>query len=706
MNRQQRKKKPLQSVSRRTFNRRIRQNVDERLKQSANFDSEGHLNENSSAFENLQRPEIPSNAGISTDSDIIEYVLHEDIVQSDVNVEVPEDNLMIINSDNNEDRVDDDFEDFLREDEYGDFYNILDSETNTSENDSDNEFGEDTLGKELADWARSSCIPLTKITQLLSILRVHGHANLPRVAQTLLGTPNKCTKILVSPGEYVHIGIRKNIIRLISNATNPPLLIKVDVNIDGVPITNSTKKQFWPVLCRCPELSPTPFVIGIYYGLKKPDSSSDYLMHFVTEIKEIWETGITFCNQTFTIKLNAFICDAPAQAFVKGIVGHNGYHGCGRCTQTGEWLNKRLSFPELEFTNRTDESFKRRWDGDHHKNDSNLEELGIGMVTQFPSDYLHLLCLGVPKKLILFWTTGPLKTRLPFFKQQLISNGLHNCKLTQPCEFQRRCRGIDELCYWKGSEFRTFLLYTGPVVLKNVLSMEEYKNFLSLHIAARICNADYLINQLDVAKRLFEYFVKSFIDIYGEEYVSYNLHNLLHVVDDVKKFGKLENYSAFPFESYLGKIKKTLRSGNKLLEQAVNRIEEGLDSKIRKKPRFPILKKPFQIENENYFASIEMENWSLKVDIKNCYFMDNNNNVLKFIHVKQVNQIFLICGKQIVQKKNFYSTPLSSELLNIYEIVESSLTEHIFEYRLNEIKCKVFTMKHNGIMVSFPMCSN
>lgn len=50
--------------------------------------------------------------------------------------------------------------------------------------------------------------------------------------------------------------------------------------------------------------------------------------------------------------------------------------------------------------------------------------------------------------------------------------------------------GIDEFCYWKGSEFRTFLLYTGPVMIKNVLSIEEYKNFLSLHIAARICNDD------------------------------------------------------------------------------------------------------------------------------------------------------------------------------------------------------------------------
>lgn len=82
-----------------------------------------------------------------------------------------------------------------------------------------------------------------------------------------------------------------------------------------------------------------------------------------------------------------------------------------------------MSFPDIEFINTTDQSFKERWDGDHHKNDSILEELV--MVSQFPSDYLHLLCLGVPKNLN-FWINELLRTRLPFFKQQDISNGLHN----------------------------------------------------------------------------------------------------------------------------------------------------------------------------------------------------------------------------------------------------------------------------------------
>lgn len=408
-------------------------------------------------------------------------------------------------------------ESFFANDEYSDFYTIEESDDEFGSHDDD--FDEYLFKKDLTEWAISSNAPLTEITKLLIVLRKHGHKTIPKTAQTLVGTPSKKCKIFdVSPGQYVHIGIEKNTLKLIKHHENPPSVINIDTHIDGVPITNSTKKQFWPILCRCIDLQKSPFAVGIYYGLKKPDDCSQYLEHFVQELKHIMNNGITFQGKIYQLKINAFICDAPAQAFAKGIVGHNGYHGCGRCCQTGEWINNRLSFTDIQFQQRTDESFKNRIDEFHHKHDSILEELNIGMVSQFPSDYLHLLCLGVIRKLLLFWTSGPLKTRLPFFKHQEISFGLNNCRSTQPVEFQRRCRGLDDLKNWKGSEFRTFLFYTGPIVLKNVLSMDEYKNFLALHIAARICNDLNFHDQLNVAQALFVYFVESFSRIYGYEY--------------------------------------------------------------------------------------------------------------------------------------------------------------------------------------------
>ena len=37
----------------------------------------------------------------------------------------------------------------------------------------------------------------------------------------------------------------------------------------------------------------------------------------------------------------------------------------------------------------------------------------------------------------------------------------------------------------------------------------------------------------------------------------YNVHGLIHIAEDVKRFGPLDSYSAFPFENYLGHLKQS-----------------------------------------------------------------------------------------------------------------------------------------------------
>lgn len=45
---------------------------------------------------------------------------------------------------------------------------------------------------------------------------------------------------------------------------------------------------------------------------------------------------------------------------------------------------------------------------------------------------------------------------------------------------------LDDIDRWKATEFREFLLYTGPVVLRSVVSEEFYGHFLILHVAMSI----------------------------------------------------------------------------------------------------------------------------------------------------------------------------------------------------------------------------
>ncbi|XP_011859622.1 PREDICTED: putative nuclease HARBI1 [Vollenhovia emeryi] len=99
----------------------------------------------------------------------------------------------------------------------------------------------------------------------------------------------------------------------------------------------------------------------------------------------------------------------------------------------------------------------------------------------------------------------------------------------------------------------------------------------------------------DYSNSLLQYFVETFINLYGKENASHNLHHLLHICDDAKKFGTLQEFSAFPFENYLQSILKMIRKNNKELEQIVCRITERnycINSNFRVKYNEPQFFKP------------------------------------------------------------------------------------------------------------------
>ena len=60
-------------------------------------------------------------------------------------------------------------------------------------------------------------------------------------------------------------------------------------------------------------------------------------------------------------------------------------------------------------------------------------------------------------------------------------------------------------------------------------------------------------------------FVTHYTKLYGECNVVYNVHNLIYLSDDASRYGTTDTFSAFPFETKLGFIKKLVRplSGNR-----------------------------------------------------------------------------------------------------------------------------------------------
>lgn len=76
---------------------------------------------------------------------------------------------------------------------------------------------------------------------------------------------------------------------------------------------------------------------------------------------------------------------------------------------------------------------------------------------------------------------------------------------------------------------------------------------------------------LDYARQLLEFFVKNFQDIYGAQFISHNVHGLIHLCDDYEKYGPLHNCSTFIFENYMKELKSFVKKHEKPLQQVINR---------------------------------------------------------------------------------------------------------------------------------------
>lgn len=89
-----------------------------------------------------------------------------------------------------------------------------------------------------------------------------------------------------------------------------------------------------------------------------------------------------------------------------------------------------------------------------------------------------------------------------------------------------------------------------------------------------MCSPNLSKQYLDYAQHVLNHFVQSFKILYGEHRVSHNVHNLIHMPDDVRNFGVLDFFSAFKFENFMQYLKKLIRKSHKPLQQLNHRYAE------------------------------------------------------------------------------------------------------------------------------------
>lgn len=132
------------------------------------------------------------------------------------------------------------------------------------------EITKDSLVTELQQWSADNSITHTSLSGLLKIL----NKNFPELklkgdARTIMETP-RTIHISSSPelgGQYWKYGIQRALVNALSKQPNEIDSLSLIVNVDGLPIYNSSSVEFWPILIRICELTHIPpLVVGVYCG--------------------------------------------------------------------------------------------------------------------------------------------------------------------------------------------------------------------------------------------------------------------------------------------------------------------------------------------------------------------------------------------------------------------------------------------------------
>lgn len=351
-------------------------------------------------------------------------------------------------------------------------------------------------------------------------------------------------------------------------------------------------------------------------------------------------------------------------------------------------------------------------DEGHHRGISPLVELNIGFVSEFCLDPMHLVYLGVMRKLLNLWLKGPLSNRISSFDKNEISKSLLNLSKFIPHEICRKPRSLFEVDRYKATEFRTFLLYTGPICLYKLIDENIYKNFLLLSCAIRMLSMQNPLQYIDLAENLILNFVKHFGSIYGNRYLVYNVHSLIHLCDDVRKFGQLEKFSAFVFENFLGSLKKMIRKPNLPLQQVVNRlIEKNSTSLISNNnvPNYPYLKRQHSkgplVDNISgvQYRELYTKEFCLKLSKANNGIILNCKTVCRVENIlSNDNGDIILIYKKYINKKDFFKYPILSSILDIYRV--KNLSKNNYSESFQNVFCKCLILPFsNDFSVCIPL---
>lgn len=202
-------------------------------------------------------------------------------------------------------------------------------------------------------------------------------------------------------------------------------------------------------------------------------------------------------------------------------------------------------------------------------------------------DRMHGVDGGVIKKLLTL-LFDPAYANYNFSLNHVID--VINARLTslKPPKFTHRMpRSVQELVPWKSSELKIWLFYYSIPIFQGIMLPDYFENYLCLIVGVSILSQDQILAQdIAIARELLKKFVYGFEQLYGIEFCSMNIHQLLHLADCVERLDPTWVYSCYEYENIYGELLRLIYGTSHIDSQVSNSQWEFLKMK-RQLERMP-----------------------------------------------------------------------------------------------------------------------
>ncbi|XP_053398883.1 uncharacterized protein LOC123556697 [Mercenaria mercenaria] len=531
---------------------------------------------------------------------------------------------------------------------------------------------------------------------------------------------------ITSGNEYRKLKAQGGFLHMSSNLT-------LSLFIDGIPLFKSSSTSLWPVYLLINEIPPKErytrknmVLWGVWQGVGKPKMNM-FLKPLVIDLVSLYQQGFTFtCPETMlvvTVKAMLIIAtmDLQARAYVVAMTQHNGLNGCLYCMEPGQVVAsgkghcRAYLYRDQPAEQRTDETLRENADSARNTRERVNGVIGLSVLWYLPYfsftnnvviDYMHGTLLGVSRKMLELWFDKTHSSE-PFNISQRMGEVDKDLKRIKPLYVIHRLPRVLTNTYtnWKASEIRNWLLFYSLPCLKERLPDIYLTHFSCLVEAVYILLQEGISPQdLQRAKLLLQAFVRNMQILYGERFMSLNVHNLTHMVRFVELWGPLWAWSCFCFESFNGEIKKSIHgTGNvcnqifwtlqaqKRIESATRHLPDESKTKVfmqnmtESSERFGSNADAYQCKVVKVTPlSVTVSN-TVKMQLKEYVDSDVEDD---FVSVSKIARNgFMMYSMQCskVKKKNSYTICLSKRMPNFDQVNAVEVKSFIMEKRTRKV---------------------